>query len=179
MNPTATDPYDPVARWIHWGMALMLFALVGLGFYATSLTYYDPLYHRSVFWHRSLGLLVFALAVIRLGWRWRHPPPPLPADTPNWEHQAALWTHRLLYALMFLLPITGYLISTADGRGVTLFGWFEVPALLEPDKERATRVGQLHLGAAILFSGLVAMHVAAALKHHFINRDGILRRMWP
>ncbi|MBF0342581.1 MAG: cytochrome b [Magnetococcales bacterium] len=174
---TTPDRYDRIARWLHWGMALLLILLVGLGFYATSLTYYDPLYHRSLSWHRSLGVVVWSIGLLRLGWRLRHPPPPLPADTPAWEHQAALWTHRFLYGLMLLIPLTGYLITTADGRGVNVFGWFEIPALLPPAKGRETWMGTIHLGAALFFCMLVGMHVAAALKHHFIDRDGILRRM--
>ncbi|MBF0190206.1 MAG: cytochrome b [Magnetococcales bacterium] len=159
-------------------MAALLIGMVGSGFYATSLTYYDPWYHRSVFWHRSLGVVVFAVAWLRLGWRLGHPAPPFPASSPAWERLAATWTHRMLYGLMILLPITGYLISTADGRGVAVFGWFELPALLEPDKERASRMGWVHLGAAVGFSALVGLHVAAAFKHHLIDRDGTLRRMW-
>ncbi|MBF0627563.1 MAG: cytochrome b [Magnetococcales bacterium] len=175
---TPGDRYDPTARLLHWTMAGLLITLVGLGFYATSLTYYDPLYHRSVFWHRSIGLLVFALAWVRLAWRLSHPPPAHLAESPAWERLAATWTHQALYGLMILIPVTGYLISTADGRGVSFFGWFELPALLEPDKARATWMGKVHLGAALLFCALAALHAAAALKHHFIQHDATLRRMW-
>ncbi|MBF0460164.1 MAG: cytochrome b [Magnetococcales bacterium] len=178
MNTLLSTRFDGVARFMHWSMAVLLMIMVGLGFYATSLTFYDPLYHRALFWHRSLGVLVFGLFLFRFAWRISHPPPPLPADMPAWERYAATWTHLALYLLMCLIPLFGYLITTSDGRGVSVFDWFEVPALLPPAKGRETWAGTTHLVLAVLFSVLVALHVAAAIKHHFINRDGILRRMW-
>ncbi|MBF0427733.1 MAG: cytochrome b [Magnetococcales bacterium] len=178
MNTDNLLRFTPMARWIHWGMALLLILLVGLGFYAISLTYYDPYYHRSVFWHRSLGILAFMLLLLRISWRLKHAPPPLPETFPKWERLAATLTHLGLYVMMGFLPISGYLMSTADGHGVNVFGWFELPALLPVAKGRETWAGMIHLVLAVLFCSLVLLHVLAALKHHFINRDGILRRMW-
>ncbi|MBF0126763.1 MAG: cytochrome b [Magnetococcales bacterium] len=177
MHPTDTPRFDPVARLMHWTMAAMLVVMVGLGFYAISLTYYDPLYHRSVFWHRSLGVLSLGVWLIRISWRLTHPAPPLP-DMPMWEQKSAMATHLALYLLMALLPVTGYLLSTADGRGVSVFGWFEFPALLPAAKGREEWSGTAHLVLALGFCGLVTLHLLAALKHHFIDRDGLLRRMW-
>lgn len=169
--------FDLVARLLHWGMAVWLAVLVGLGFYAINLGYFDPLYHRSVYWHRSLGVLAWGLLLVRLAWRLRHPPPPWPETMPAWERRVATLTHRLFYLLMFLLPVSGYLMSSADGRAVSVFGWFELPSLLPVAKGRESWMGTVHLWLAVGFCALVLLHVAAALKHHFIERDGILRRM--
>ncbi|MBF0309578.1 MAG: cytochrome b [Magnetococcales bacterium] len=172
------ERFDLVARLLHWGMALLLLTLVGLGFYAINLDYYHPLYHRSVVWHRSLGLVAFVAVLFRLGWRLGHPPPPLPSGMPGWERLAASATHWALYLLMLSLPVFGYLMSTADGRPVSFFGWFEVPPLLPPLKGREEWTGMIHLILAVMLCLLVLLHGAAALKHHFFDRDGLLRRMW-
>lgn len=172
------DRYDAVARALHWIMALWLAGMVGLGFYATSLTFYDPLYHKALNGHRAFGVIAFLLALIRLGWRLTHPAPPLPVGMPAWEVKAAHVTHGLLYLLMLALPVTGYLVTTADGRGVDLFGWFQIPALLPPAKGREEIMGVIHLGLGITLVLLVLGHVAAALKHQFIDRDHLIRRMW-
>lgn len=172
------DRYDGVARTLHWVMALLLIGLVGLGFYVTSLTYYEPLYHKAAVWHRSLGVVAFLLVLIRLGWRLGHAPPPLPGGMPAWEVRAAHATHHLLYLLMLVIPITGYLVTTADGRGVNFFGWFEIPAVLPAAKGREEIMGRVHLGLGITLILLVTGHVLAALKHQFIDKDHLLRRMW-
>lgn len=178
MNVPDDFRFNRVARLIHWGMAAMLTAMVGLGFYATHLNFFDPWYHRALSWHRSLGVLVFAVHLIRLVWRLSHQPPSLPESLPKWERHAALFTHWTLYLFIFLLPLTGYVTSTADGRGVSVFGWWELPALLPPAAGRETWMGTIHLLVSVGFCLFVLLHIAAALKHHFINRDGILRRMW-
>ncbi|MEO5332728.1 MAG: cytochrome b [Magnetococcus sp. YQC-5] len=170
--------FGKVARGLHWGMAVLLLGMVGWGFYAAHLNFYDPLYHRALSWHRSMGVLLFGVLLFRIVWRLGQQPAPLPDPMPIWEKQAAHVTHWALYLCMFLLPATGYAVSTADGRGVNVFGLWELPAWLPPDRGRETWMGTLHLAVAILFCLLVFMHVAAAFKHHFINRDGILRRMW-
>lgn len=178
---TFSDPafrFDRVARSLHWSMAILLLGMVGWGFYAARLNFYDPLYHRALSWHRSLGVLLFGLLLVRIAWRLGHPPAPLPESMPLWERRAAHLTQLALYLFMFLLPVTGYLISTADGRGVSVFGWWELPAWLPPDRGRETWMGTIHLVISILFCLSAMLHVAAALKHHFIDRDGILRRMW-
>ncbi|MEO5349078.1 MAG: cytochrome b [Magnetococcus sp. YQC-3] len=167
-----------VARSLHWGMAVLLLGMVGWGYYAAHLDFYHPLYHRALSWHRSVGVLLFVLFLLRLAWRLTHRPAPLPEAMPVWERQAAHLTHWLLYLFMCLLPLTGYATSTADGHAISVFGWWELPAWLPPDKGRESWMGTIHLTMAVLFCLFVMLHVAAALKHHFINRDEIFRRMW-
>ncbi|MBF0162799.1 MAG: cytochrome b [Magnetococcales bacterium] len=178
MNTLDGFRFDWVARCLHWGMAILLLAMVGWGFYAARLNFYDPLYHRALSWHRSLGVLLFGILLLRIVWRLLHRPAPLPDHMPAWERHAAHWVQWALYLCMVLLPVTGYAISTADGRGVDVFGWWELPAWLPPDKGRETWMGTTHWIVSILFCLSVIMHVTAALKHHFVDRDAILRRMW-
>lgn len=170
--------FDWVARFLHWGMAILLLGMVGWGFYAAHLNFYDPLYHRALSWHRSVGVLLFCLLLFRIVWRLGHWPEPLPHTMPAWERHAAHVAHWVLYLCMFLLPVTGYLISTADGRGVQVLGLWELPAWLPPDRGRETWMGTVHLVISILFCGVVFVHGSAAFKHHFVNRDGLFRRMW-
>ncbi|MEO5378066.1 MAG: cytochrome b [Magnetococcus sp. DMHC-6] len=177
-SPTPPQRYDRITRWLHGGMAIYLFGMIGLGFYATSLGYYDPLYHRATDWHRSFGFFIWMLFFVRLGWRITHPAPPFSPNLSQWERRAARLTHAGLYMLLFIIPIAGYLLSTADGRGIQIFDWFTLPALLPAAKGRETLAGAAHLWLTIFFICLILLHLMAALKHHFIDRDGILRRIW-
>lgn len=169
--------YGLIARLLHWGMALLLLALFVLGWWATELTYYDPLYRVIPDLHRSLGVLAALLIVLRLLWRWQDRRPEPTASMSFWEHLAARIGHALLYLLMVLLPISGYLMSTADGRAVDVFGLFEIPALLAPSSGREEWAGALHYYLGYGGAWLVLVHVAAALKHQFIDRDDTLRKM--
>ncbi|MBF0179000.1 MAG: cytochrome b [Magnetococcales bacterium] len=159
------DRYDPFARVLHWLIAVLVIGMLGLGFYAVTLDYYDPLYHRSVAWHRSCGLVVAVLMGVRIVWRLTHPPAPLPDSLPAWERWAAHANHLALYVVLIVLPVSGYLLSTADGRGVSLFGWFDFPALLPAAKGREDWSGKLHLAMAVVLCLLLTLHVAAAIKH--------------
>lgn len=177
MWKNSRDGYGRVARILHWGMALLLLGLCGLGFYVTSLTYYHPWYRIAPDWHRSLGMLAFLLAWVRLGWRLHTPPPPLEEGLAPLEKLAAHGVHLLLYLLMFAMPVAGYLLSTADGRGVAFFGWFTIPALLPPSKGLESVAGWVHLVLGVGLLLLATLHALAALQHHFIRRDRTLLRM--
>lgn len=177
MWKSTADRYGLIARLLHWGMALLLLALFILGWWATELSYYDPLYRLIPDLHRALGVVAAALIVLRLLW-WALDSRPQPAPAAGlWGHVAARLVHALLYLLMVLLPISGYLMSTADGRSVDVFGLFQLPALLPPSSGREEWAGALHYYLGYGGAWLVVLHAAAALKHQFINRDGVLRRM--
>lgn len=169
--------YGLVARLLHWSMALLLAVLFALGWWATELSYYDPLYRTIPDLHRSLGVLAAVLISARAGWALIDNRPAPLAGGRRWEQLAARVTHGLLYLLMILVPVSGYLMSTADGRPVQVFGLFELPALLPPDSGREEWAGSAHYFLAFGGAYLVLLHVAAALKHRFIDRDGTLRRM--
>lgn len=169
--------YGWVSIGLHWLTALAVFGLFPLGLYMTGLTYYDPLYKTLPHIHKSIGVLLFIVVVLRLGWRFANPHPrPLPTHA-AWERAIARLTHALLYLLLVAVPIAGYLISTADGRPVEVFGLFAVPATITSIPEQEDTAGDIHLGLASALMALVALHLAGALKHHFIDRDTTLRRM--
>lgn len=173
----STERYGLIAIGLHWLVALTVFALFGLGLWMTGLEYYDTWYHRAPQLHKSIGVLLFAVMVVRLGWSLVNPhPAPLPSHTPL-ERTTARLVHGLLYLLLFAVMIAGYLISTADGRPIELFGVVAVPATLTSIPEQEDVAGEVHLTLAIILIVLALLHAAAALKHHFVDRDNTLRRM--
>jgi cytochrome b561 len=162
---------------IHWLTALAVFGLFGLGLWMVELDYYSPWYRTAPNIHRSIGVLLMVLTLGRLVWRALNE---TPHDLPGhkvWERKAAHITHGLIYVLLFAIMFSGYLISTADGRGVSVFGWFEIPAVIHGLKNQEDIAGEIHLVLAVLLITLVVVHAAGAFKHHFIDRDRTLRRM--
>ena len=172
-----TEGYGLPAVLLHWVMAVLVIGLFGLGLYMTGLDYYDPWYHQAPWWHKSIGLVVLVLLVLRALWALANPKPtPLPTHS-GWEIGLAHVVHTLLYGLLFCICISGYLISTADGRGVEFFGWMEIPALIHGIEGQEDIAGDVHFLLAISTIALAALHALAALKHHFLDRDQTLRRM--
>jgi cytochrome b561 len=157
-------------------VALLVPALFGLGLYMTSLSYYDPLYRTLPAVHKAMGLLLFALVSVRIGWRFINPPPPPLAHHSPLERHAARAVHLLLYLLLLGMATSGYLISTADGRPLVVFGATVLPSLLSGEHLEDT-AGAVHLTLAITLMTLAGLHALAALKHHFIDGDRTLRRM--
>lgn len=171
------DRFGFLTIFIHWLMALALVGLFVLGLWMVELDYYHSWYVKAPDIHRSVGILVFFLLIIRLINRLLDPPPqPVPGTRPA-ERVAALLVHWLMYLLVLAVVITGYLISTADGRAVDVFGWFQVPATLTSIDDQEDRAGELHYLLAITLMAVATLHTMAALKHHFVNRDSTLRRM--
>jgi len=167
--------YGLVSILIHWLMAIAIIGMFGLGVWMVGLDYYDPWYHRGLWLHQSIGMLLLLLLLFRLIWRLSNPVPEIIGLW--WEKLVAIWVHRGHYLLMVILMVTGYLITTAYGRGVDVFGWFECPALFPADKGRETTLGFYHMILAWGYMAYIAMHAAAALKHHFIDKDTTLLRM--
>lgn len=172
-----TEHYGLVAVLLHWLVALAVFGLFGLGLWMTGLGYYDPWYRSGPALHKSIGVLLFLLMLARLGWRVYSPPPPPLPEHGLLERAAAMTVQLWLYLLLFALMLSGYLISTADGRPVEVFGLFSVPATLTAIPQQEDLAGAVHWYLALFLMALVAVHVAAALKHHFIDRDRTLRRI--
>jgi len=169
--------YGWISVFFHWGVALTVFGLFGVGLYMVDLSYYDALYNKLPHWHRSVGLILFAVVVLRVLWRWWSPPPPPLASHARWEKRLATCVHALLYLLLLALFVSGYLMSTASGRGISVFGWFEVPSVTGRVPGMEDLAGDVHEWVAWSLIALVALHAAGALKHHFIDRDSTLRRM--
>ena len=177
MQPTPTERYHLITRLLHWSIAFLIFTLVTLGWYMVGLTYYDRWYNAALSWHRVLGLSVLALAVTLLIWRLVMPAPPLPASLGRLQRAAATGTHHLLLTMMVLIPVTGYLVSTSAGKSIDVFGWFAVPALVDVSESLRDLAIKIHFYCAY-GTGLLGLgHAGAALKHQFIDRDGILSRM--
>ncbi len=171
------DRYTRVAIVLHWLVALAVPAMFVLGAWMVDLGYYDPWRKEAPEIHKAVGVLLFLVVLLRLAWRLVHrPPAPLATHAP-WERRSAAVVHALLYVLLFATMFAGYLISTADGRPIEVFGWFSVPALVSHLPNQEDIAGEIHLWLAILLISLAAAHALAALKHHFVDHDGTLMRM--
>ena len=169
--------YGLLTIFLHWSMAVVIYAMFALGLWMVGLSYYDSWYHNAPDIHKSIGVLLMLALVIRLVWRVLSPPPePLRSYSPAVRF-AAVFVHRLLYSLLIALLLSGYLISTADGKPVSVFGWFSLPALFSGAGEQADLAGNIHLWLAWSIVVLSVLHGLAALKHHFIDRDITLKRM--
>ena len=174
--------YGRAARILHWLCALLALGLAGLGAWMTELDYYHPLQMSALDWHRSLGMIALALGFARVGWRAAGAlgmdagyPPPL-AELRRWEVWGSRAAHWILFALLLVVPATGYMISTSSGAGVSVFGWIEIPALLAM-KDSRELLEAAHWWSAYGMVALAAIHAGAALKHHFIDGNDALRRM--
>jgi len=162
---------------IHWLVALAVYGLFALGLWMVGLGYYDTWYHQAPELHKSIGILVFALMIIRLIWRFISPPP-RPLDNNSQLTRLSAWfAHVLLFIGLFTILISGYLISTAEGQAISVFGWFTIPATLSGLEQQADVAGTIHLWFAWGLVILSVLHALAALKHHFIDRDNTLKRM--
>lgn len=169
--------YGLVSLFLHWGSALVVFGLFGLDLWMRELDYYDTWYHRAPEIHKSIGILLAIALIVRIAWRFLSPPPPAPANHGVLTRKASKLGHLALYGLLIAVIVAGYLISTAEGKPISVFGWFDVPATLSGLPEQADTAGAIHLylaWALVVFAGL---HALAALKHHFLDRDATLTRM--
>lgn len=170
--------YTTVAISLHWLIALLIFAGWGLGFYMSDLPL-SPAKLRYFSWHKWMGVTVFLLAILRVGWLATHAVPRLPLNLPAWQAQAARLTHVALYICMFIVPLSGWLMSSAKGVPTVYFGVLPIPDLIGKDKELGKVLENVHQWLAFGLAALVALHIAAAVKHHFVDHDGVLGRMLP
>jgi cytochrome b561 len=173
----SSSRYGWVSVFMHWGVALAVFGLFALGLWMVGLDYYSTWRKDAPDLHKSIGLVLFAVMLVRVVWRFISPPPPTLESYSRMTRIGAKFGHSFLYLALFAVMITGYLISTADGVGIPVFGLFEVPALISGLPDQADTAGVIHFylaWALVIFSGL---HALAALKHHFIDRDATLTRM--
>jgi len=161
----------------HWLTALIIVVLFILGLWMVTLDYYNPWYVEAPNIHRSLGVLLGVLVLFRLLLRFFMPVPNPAPGVKRWEHITAVIVHWLLYGLLLTTIVLGYLMSSADGRGVSVFGWFEVPATLTSIPDQADVAGELHYYFAVTLLVMAGIHALAAFKHHFIDRDTTLLRM--
>jgi len=170
--------WGTIAKLLHWGIAVLIVAQIVLGLVAIGWRL-SPTKLNLFIWHKSLGILLLALIAARLLWRFANPTPRLPADMPGWERLAAHASHALLYICMFALPVSGWIINSAANVPLRVFWLFPLPPITAPDKALAETMKLVHLGLIVALGVVLAIHVAAALRHHFIKRTDILLRMLP
>ncbi len=174
-----THRYTTAAILLHWVVALLAFTLIGLGLYMTDIPRGTP--ERAFFYnlHKSIGLTTAILVILRLWWRVKNPPPPLPASVPGWQIQASKVSHALLYLCLIVMPLSGFSASQFTKYGVTYFGLFKIPPMGIENKEIYDFLQGIHGVTAALLITLVVIHVAAALKHLLADRDRVFQRMLP
>jgi cytochrome b561 len=174
------ERYGPVAVVFHWVLAVAIVVAFCVGLYMTGLPM-SPERLKLYNWHKWAGVAILALSALRLLWRLTHRAPPLPAAMqaamPGWQMTAYHATHGLMYLFFFAVPLTGWAYSSAAGFPIVWFGVLPLPDFVPRDRALAEAIKPLHELAAFGLAGLVALHVAAALKHQFIDRDGLMGRM--
>jgi cytochrome b561 len=172
-----TSRYTGAAIALHWLTAILVVANLLLGISMVGLPISPRKLHWYL-WHKSIGITIFALTSGRLAWRALHRPPP-PVAMPSWQRRAAAVSHALLYVLLFVTPISGWIYSSATGVQAVYLAMFPLPNLVPKDKALADTLRLVHIGLNSLLFTVVCIHVAAALKHHFVDRDTVLARMLP
>ena len=170
--------YGNTARLFHWITALMVLGMVPAGLVMIREGIGRDLQNLLFILHKNGGVILLALVLLRLGWRVLVPPPPLPAGVPDWQRMVSAWVHRLLYAMVIFMAVSGYLRVTLGGFPVELLDAMGVPRL-PPNEALAAIAQRAHFLGKFVLIGLVAMHVGAALGHAIVKRDGVFSRMWP
>lgn len=175
VQPTS---YRAPAKALHWITAVAVVTLLALGLWMTGLPI-GLTKLEAYAWHKWIGLTVLVLTVGRIAWRWHAPPPPLPNTVTRWERRLAPFSHAALLVLLLALPITGWLMSSAGGVDVYWFGFVPMPNLVPRDPDLFERLRTTHHWLAWTLMAVLALHVAAVVRHDVLRRDGIFRRMWP
>ena len=173
---SAVMRYSTPAVVLHWLVALLIFAGFPLGLYMVDLPL-SPDKLKLYSYHKWIGITVLLLTAIRVSWRLTHTPPPLPVDIAAWQRRASAIVHGLLYGLMIVIPLSGWLMSSAKGVQTVWFGVLPLPDLLEKNRELGDLLAGVHKALNFTLLALVILHVGAALKHHFIERQSFLQRM--
>jgi cytochrome b561 len=175
---TSPDRYSTVAIWLHWLIAGLLVVNLLLGFYHEDFS--RPVRSSMMWWHKSIGLTVLALTIARLGWRLGHRPPPFDPVMKWWEIRLATLIHWLFYLMLVLIPLSGWLVASTGRSPVTSwFGLFDVPPLPLRGEDAHELMEEVHEILAKLMIGLIVLHVAGALKHHFQGHRHLIGRMAP
>ncbi len=172
--------YSLLSRVLHVLLGLLLLGMFAVGLYMADLPF-SPLRLKLYNWHKWAGVVVLTLSLLRLLWRLASPPPALPATAlntmPTWQRHAHSATHLGLYVLFFAVPLLGWAYSSASGFPLVVFGVWPLPDWVPVNETLAELLKPAHRFAAYALAGLVMLHVAAALKHHLVDRDGLLSRM--
>jgi cytochrome b561 len=171
------NQYQTSQKWLHWLSAILILGLFALGLWMRTLGYYDSWYQTAPHWHKQIGIILLFVMVIRLLWRLKIKAPEPLVNHKAWEVKVAHITHYILYLGVFLIIASGYLIATADNRGIEVFGLFNMPVLFTPFEGQEDIAGDIHEYGAYALMAVIALHVAGAIKHHVIDKDSTLKRM--
>jgi cytochrome b561 len=180
MLTNSSDSYGLVSRLLHWLIALLIFAMIGVGVYMTDLDKEDPLRAQLYTMHKEIGVTILVLAVLRILWILASRPPVLPAALQRWEVILAKSTVGLLYLLMLATPFAGYLMTNTGGKPVSYFGLFDLPVLMAKNHDLHEVLEAVHEFLAFTILALVCLHAAGAIKHRFVDKDpeaDVLKRM--
>jgi cytochrome b561 len=177
MQP-AVQRFGRVAIYLHWIMALGVLLAIGFGLGTVYIN--DTQTSRTALAvHQSIGFVMLLLAIAQLYWRVTHAPPPPPEGVPRGQRIAAVITHATLYLLLLVIPISGYIGLAARGRPITVFGLFDLPHIVPLDFGLSARAQDIHYYGQYALYVVVTLHVAAALHHHFVAKNGLIYRMLP
>ena len=170
--------WGTVAKALHWIMALLILTMFVLGWVAVTYPL-SPTKLDLFIWHKSIGLSLLGLVCVRLIWRTVNTTPTPPAAVSPLEHTLARLGHATLYLLMILMPLSGYVINSTAGFGFRFFGWVRVPNLIPANKTWQDIAETVHFILFIVFVAVIVIHIAAALRHHFVRNNNVLARMLP
>ncbi|KTD78825.1 cytochrome b [Legionella waltersii] len=173
-----TKQYGLIAILIHWIMAIFIIGLLAVGLYMVRLPI--GLWKLKLYgYHKEFGALVFLLILLRILWKLVNAAPTLPDHMPNWQKTAARSVHHALYIVVFFMPITGWLTSSAAGLSVSFFGLFTLPDLISANPIWEENLALAHEVLGFTLIGLLGLHVGAVFQHYLVFKDNLLRRMWP
>lgn len=177
--PQPDSQYPRAARLLHWGMAVLVLAMIPAGVIMIQPDIDRGLQNSLFVFHKNTGVLLLLLVLLRALYRWRNPPAPLPDDVPGWQRRIAGLSHLSLYALLFIMPLAGYTRVKAGGFPIETLDALGVPSLVPRSDALAEVAKSIHYFGGIAIALLIGLHVAAAAYHGIIRRDGVFSRMWP
>lgn len=169
--------YGWISIMTHWLMALVIFTLFGVGLWMVDMDYDNPWYRTAPHWHKSIGVLLVGALILRFIWRMTNPRPAPIHGHKTWEKRLSNLVQYAFYVLIVLMFPSGYFITTAKGQGLDIFDWFTIPSIVQGVENMADYAGDIHEWIAFVIIGLAVLHIAGALKHHFIDKDRTLKRM--
>jgi cytochrome b561 len=178
-NSSGVSRYTTIAIVFHWISAILVLTMIGLGLYMTDIPKGTP--NRAFYFnlHKSIGVTVALLVIVRLWWRAKNPPPLLPTSMPAWQVQASKISHALLYMCLIVMPLSGFAGTQFTKYGVNYFELFKIPPMGSENKIAYDLLQGVHEVTADLLIALVVIHVLAAFKHLLIDRNKVFQRMWP
>jgi cytochrome b561 len=173
------EGYTAPARWLHWSVAILILAMMPVGFLMVQQGLGRTLQNNLYLFHKNVGVLVLILVLIRVVYRLRQKPPQLPRSIPLWQKRVSAWSHGILYGLILMMPVSGYIRVRAGGFPIESLDALGIGTWLPRSQELANAAKTVHYAGAIALVILLALHIGAALHHGLVKKDGVFDRMWP